>query len=95
MVVTMTAMQAARARAEAKATIVLARMTAGFALGQLFGPIIFGVLGHFAANASDALNHGLELASAALLLSAIYLCNEDRCRQFLLTMSLRFAFKRN
>ena len=65
MVVTMTAMQEARARAEASATIVLARMTAGFALGQLLGPVIIGILGHFSANASRALNHGLELASAA------------------------------
>jgi MFS family permease len=95
MVVTMVAMQEARARAEASATIVLARMTAGFALGQLLGPVIFGILGHFSANASRALNHGLELASASLFLSAIYLWNEDRCRQFVLTMSQRFAFKRN
>ena len=95
MVVTMTAMQEARARAEANATIVLARMTAGFALGQLLGPVILGILGHFSANTSTALKHGLELASAALFLSAIYLWNEDRCRQFLLTMSPRFAFKRN
>ena len=95
MVVTMTAMQEARARAEASATIVLARMTAGFALGQLLGPVIFGILGHLSANASGALNHGLELASAALFLSAICLWKEDRGRQFLLTMSLRFAFKRN
>jgi MFS family permease len=77
MVVTMTAMQEARARAEASATIVLAQMTAGFALGQLLGPVIIGILGHFSANASSALNHGLELASAALFLSAIYLWNEE------------------
>ena len=95
MVVTMTAMQEARARAEASATVVLARMTAGFAVGQLSGPVIFGILGHFSASASSALDHGLELASAALFLSAIYLWKEDRCRQFLLTMSLRFVFKRN
>lgn len=95
MVVTMIAMQEARARAEASATIILARMTAAFALGQLLGPAIFGVLGHYSANASGALNHGLELASAALFLSAIYLWNEDRCRQFLLAMSRRLAFKRN
>ena len=78
MVVTMVGMQEARARAEAGATIVLARMTAGFALGQLLGPVTFGVLGHFSAKASGALNHGLELASTALFLSAIYLWNEDR-----------------
>ena len=95
MVVTMVAMQEARARAEASATIVLARMTAGFAFGQLLGPIISGILGHFSANASCAMNHGLELASAALFLSAIYLWKEERCREFLLTMSPRFAFKRN
>jgi MFS family permease len=95
MVVTMVGMQEARARAEASATIVLARMTAGFALGQLLGPVIFGILTHFSANASGALNHGLELASTALFLSAIYLWKEDHCREFLRTMSLRFAFKKN
>jgi len=93
MVVTMTAMQEARARAEVSAIIILARMTAGFALGQLSGPVVTGVLGHFSANASGALNRGLELASAALFLSAIYLWKEDRCRQFLLTMNPRFMIK--
>jgi MFS family permease len=95
MVVTMIAMQEARARAEASATVVLARMTAGFATGQLFGPVIIGLLGHFSANASGTLNRGLQLASATLLSSAIYLWKEDRCRQLFLTMSPRFAFKRN
>jgi MFS family permease len=95
MVVTMVGMQEARAHAEASATMVLARMTAGFALGQLLGPVTFGILRHFSANASSALNHGLELASSALFLSAIYLWNEDRCRQSLLAMSSRFAFKKN
>src|SRR5882672_2491231 len=94
-VATMVAMQEARSRAEASATIVLARMTAGFALGQLLGPVIFGILGHLSANAPGALNHGLELASAALFLSAIYLWKEDRCLELLLTMNPRFAFKRN
>lgn len=95
MVVTMIAMQEARARAEASATVILARMTAGFASGQLLGPIIVGILGHFPTNASGALDHGLELASAALFLSAIYLWKEDRCRQLLRPMSLRFAVRRN
>jgi MFS family permease len=94
-VATMVAMQEARARAEASATIVLARMTAGFAFGQLLGPVISGILGHFSANASGALNHSLELASTALFLSAIYLWKEDRCRELLLTMNPRFALKRN
>ncbi len=80
MVVTMVALQEARARAEASAAMVLARMTAGFALGQLSGPVITGILGHLSANASGALNHGLELAATALFLSAIYLWKEDRCR---------------
>jgi hypothetical protein len=94
-VATMVAMQEARARAEASATIVLARMTAGFAGGQLLGPVSFGILGHLSANAPGALNHGLELASAALFLSAIYLWKEDRCLELLLTMNPRFALKRN
>ena len=94
-VATMVSMQEVRARAEASATIVLARMTAGFALGQLLGPVIFSILSRLSANAPGALNHGLELASAALFLSAIYLWKEDRCRELLLAMNPRFAFKRN
>jgi MFS family permease len=95
MVVTMTAMQEARVRAVASATVVLARMTAGFALGQLLGPVILGVLRLFSANISFALNYGSELAAAALFFSGIYLWKEDRFRQLLHILSQPFATKRN
>jgi len=78
MVITMLAMQEARARAEAHATIVLGRMTAGFALGQLLGPLASAAIGRFTADFATALNHALVLSAAGLLLSAIYLWREAR-----------------
>lgn len=73
MVITMLAMQEARARAEAHATAVLGRMTAGFALGQLLGPLASAAMGRFTADFSTALNHALALSAAGLLVSAFYL----------------------
>jgi MFS family permease len=78
MVVTMTAMQEARARAEEHATLILGRMTAGFAFGQLMGPIASAVIGRFTADFSTALNYALVLAAAGLLSSTFYLCREVR-----------------
>jgi hypothetical protein len=73
MVITMIAMQEARARAEGKATVVLARMTAGFALGQLLGPVVSAALGRFIADHSRALIYALVLSASGLILSAFYL----------------------
>jgi predicted MFS family arabinose efflux permease len=78
MVVTMTAMQEARARAEEHATLILGRMTAGFAFGQLMGPIASAVIGRFTADFSTALNYALVLAAAGLLSSTFYLWREVR-----------------
>jgi MFS family permease len=78
MVITMIAMQEARARAEGNATVVLGRMTAGFAFGQLMGPIVSAVIGRFTADFSTALNYALALSAAGLLSSAFYLWREVR-----------------
>ena len=78
MVITMVAMQEARARAEGNATAVLGRMTAGFAFGQLMGPVASAAIGRFTADFSAALNYALALSAAGLLLSAFYLWREVR-----------------
>lgn len=82
-VITMIAMQEARSRAEGNATVILARMTAGFAFGQLMGPVVSWVLGQTTADYSTALNYALALAGAGLMLSAIYLRLEARQQHLL------------
>lgn len=79
MVITMIAMQEARARAEGNATVVLGRMTGGFAFGQLMGPVASAAIGRFTADASTALDYALELSAVGLLLSAFFLWREARC----------------
>jgi MFS family permease len=76
MVITMIAMQEARARAEHDATAILARMTSGFALGQLMGPVASAVLGRLTADFSTALNVALLVAAGGLVASALYLRHE-------------------
>ena len=78
MVITMIAMQEARARAEGKATVVLGRMTAGFAFGQLMGPVASAAVRRFTTDFSTALNYALALSAAGLLWSAFYLWREAR-----------------
>lgn len=78
MVITMVAMQEARARAEGSATAILGRMTAGFAFGQLMGPIASAGIGRFTADFSTALNYALALSAAGLLASAFHLWRERR-----------------
>lgn len=82
MVITMLGMQEARARAQANATVVLGRMTAGFAFGQLMGPVASAVIGRFTADFSTALNHALAVSALGLLLSAFYLRREARRQNF-------------
>jgi MFS family permease len=73
MVITMTGMQEARARAEGQATRVLGRMTAGFALGQLAGPLASAGIARFTASEAAALHLALGLSALGLLVSAVYL----------------------
>jgi hypothetical protein len=76
MVITLVAMQEARARAETRATQVLGRMTAGFALGQLVGPLVNAGIGRLAGSEAGALRIALALSAAGLLASAVYLWRE-------------------
>lgn len=82
MVITMLGMQEARARAPGNATVILGRMTAGFAFGQLMGPVASAAIGRFTADYATALNHALALSAAGLLFSAFYLWREVRHRDF-------------
>jgi MFS family permease len=76
MVITMIAMQEARARAEGNATVVLGQMTAGFAFGQLMGPVASAAIGSFTVDYPTALNYTLQLSAAGLFFSAFYLWRE-------------------
>ena len=76
MVITMLGMQEARHRAHAQAAAVLGRMTAGFAFGQLMGPVVSGAIGRLSGHAPSALHDALALAAAGLVLSAAYLWRE-------------------
>lgn len=76
MVVTMLGIQEVRSRVHGNATSMLGRMTAGFAFGQLMGPIVPAAIGHFTADDAAALNQALIMAAAGLLASAFYLWRE-------------------
>lgn len=80
MVITMVGMQEARIRAEDDATAILARMTAGFAFGQLMGPVASAAFAHLTPDASVGLRYGMQLAAAGLMITAIYLAQENRQR---------------
>lgn len=73
MVITMVAMQEARMRAQQAATPVLAQMTAGFAVGQLAGPVVSALLGRYTLTFADALDQAELLSALGLLSSALYL----------------------
>jgi MFS family permease len=73
MVITMVGMQEGRARAGGQATRVLGRMTAGFALGQLAGPLVSAGIAHLSTTEAGALRLALALSALGLLASAAYL----------------------
>jgi MFS family permease len=73
MVITMTGMQEARARAEGQAARVMGRMTAGFALGQLAGPLASAGIARLTSTDTDALRLALALSALGLLASAVWL----------------------
>jgi MFS family permease len=82
MVITMLGMQEARARVRGNATVILGRMTAGLAFGQLMGPVASAAIGRFTADYSTALNYAMALSAAGLLLSAFYLWREVHRHNF-------------
>jgi MFS family permease len=83
MVITMIAMQEARSRAERNATAILARMTAGFAFGQMMGPVASAALGRLSADYASALSYALAMAATGLIASALYLRHEARQQNLL------------
>ena len=78
MVVTMIGMQEARARAPGNPTALLGLMTAAFAIGQLAGPIVSGVLDLLPGGHHAALGHALQIAAFGLVVSAAYLWRQSR-----------------
>jgi MFS family permease len=80
MVVTMIGMQEARARAPGNPTALLGLMTAAFAIGQLAGPIVSGVLDLLPGGHRAALGHALQIAAFGLAVSAVYLWRQSRPR---------------
>ena len=77
MVVTMVGMQEVRARAPGNPTALLGLMTAAFAIGQLVGPVLSGVLDLLPGGHRAALNLALQLAALGLALSAAYLWRQS------------------
>jgi len=78
MVITMIAMQEARARAPGNPAGLLGLMTAAFAIGQLAGPVASGIIDLLPVGHRAALNCALQLAAATLALSAAYLWSQSR-----------------
>ncbi len=78
MTVTMTGMQEARARASGNPTALLGLMTAAFAIGQLAGPLVSGIMGLLPAGHRVALSSPLQLAASMLALSALYLWSQSQ-----------------
>lgn len=73
MVTTMAGLQMARERMPDNPTPLLARMTAGFAVGQIAGPILVRVLGSSVIAGWDALAWANAAATVALATSALWL----------------------
>ena len=78
MVITMLGMQEARARAHSNTTVILGRMTAGFAFGQLMGPIASAAISRFTAGQATALHYALTVSAVGLVLSSFILWREAR-----------------
>ena len=72
-VVTLAGVQEARALSPHNPTVLVSRMTASFALGQLAGPVVSTLLGYLHIPVDTALNVALQIAAAGLLLSAAWL----------------------
>jgi 4-carboxymuconolactone decarboxylase len=73
MVITMAGLQEARGRAPGNPTMILARMTAAFATGQLAGPLAAASLDLLPIGHLAALGYALQLAAFGLAASAVVL----------------------
>ena len=70
-----------RSRATGDPTVLVGRMTAAFALGQIAGPIVSSLLLLRLPGASG-LGLALQVAAATLLMSAAWLWRESRLPNF-------------
>jgi MFS family permease len=77
MVATMIGLQEARARAPVNPTPLLGLMTAGFAIGQVAGPVVSGIIDLLQQGHIAALDYALALAASALACSACYLWRQS------------------
>lgn len=78
MVITLLGVQEIRARAPARSTVWVARMTAAFALGQIAGPVLSTLMLQWPAFRGHSLNLSLQAGSVALLASAAWLWRQAR-----------------
>jgi len=78
MAVTMTAMQESRARSPQNPTAFVSRMTVGFAVGQIAGPVCSSLLLYLPWARAQGLNIALQAAAAGLVASAAWLWREHQ-----------------
>ena len=78
MVVTMAGLQLARERMPADPTMLLGRMTAGFAAGQIIGPLVVRAIGPGEIAGWDAFGWANAIATALLAVTAVWLWRMDR-----------------
>lgn len=77
MVATMAGLQLARERMPANPTPLLARMTAGFAVGQIAGPVLVRAIGPGQIAGWDALSWANAAATVLLTGTAIWLWRDS------------------
>jgi predicted MFS family arabinose efflux permease len=77
MVATVAGIQEIRARAHGDPTVLVSRMTTAFAIGQIAGPVLSSLLLHLPAFAANGLSVALATGAAALVLSALWLWQQD------------------
>lgn len=78
MVATMAGLQLARERMPADPTKLLGRMTAGFAAGQIIGPLVVRAIGTGKIAGWDAFSWANALATVLLAVTAVWLWRMDR-----------------
>jgi MFS family permease len=71
MIITLAGVQEVRGRAHGDETLLVARMTAAFAFGQIAGPIASSLLLHVPAFAKNGLNIALQVAALSVLAAAL------------------------
>lgn len=78
MVATMAGLQLARERMPADPTTLLGRMTAGFAAGQIIGPLVVRAIGSGEIAGWDAFSWANAMATVLLAVTAVWLWRMDR-----------------